>query len=402
MRVAGELTDRRTVRLADGAPVAGTLYEVRYTARDPAVQGIGFAATRDLVAHLRTHAATLFGRAISHTLAFGISQAGRYLRDHIAGGFNADETGGRVFYGVFTHVAGIGRVFHNTPFAQPFRTRTWHQDHDFPEIAFPFSAAEARDPITGASGALMRGDSADPRLIETNTPTEYWQKGASLLHTDPDGRRDLALPANARGYLIAGTQHGGRPGSPRDRGPCRHPRNWHDPSPAIRALLVALDEWVAFDRTPLDSRLPRIDDGTLVRAEELRLPAVPGLDPPRFANPVVPLPDWTAPTTPTATYTPLVPAADADGNDIAGIRLPDIAAPIGTFLKWNIYVAPYPAGELADRDGAYLGFAATKAEREGAGDVRPSLAERGDIVAARRAAEADPNTERFLLPEDAG
>ena len=158
---------------------------------------------------------------MTHTLAFGISQAGRYLRDHIAQGFNADENGARVFDGVFTHVAGIGRVFHNTPFAQPFRTRTWHEDHDFPEVEFPFSAATLVDPISGASGALLRGDASDPKLIETNTSTEYWQKGASLLHTDPLGTQDVALPANVRGYLLAGTQHGGKANMPRDKGPVR-------------------------------------------------------------------------------------------------------------------------------------------------------------------------------------
>ena len=121
------------------------------------------------------------GRAITHTLAFGISQAGRYLRDHIAQGFNADEGGTRVFDGVLTHVAGIGRVFLNTPFAQPFRTRTWHEDHDFPEVEFPFSSTAMSDPLTGATGGLMRGDASDPKLIETNTPTEYWQKGASIF-----------------------------------------------------------------------------------------------------------------------------------------------------------------------------------------------------------------------------
>ena len=146
----------------------------------------------------------MLGRQVTHTLAFGISQAGRYLRDHIAQGFNADEDGARVFDGVFTHVAGIGRVFLNTPFAQPFRTRTWHEDHDFPEVEFPFSSAAMVDPISGASGALMRGDASDPKLIETNTSTEYWQKGASLLHTDPLGTQDVALPANVRGYLLAG------------------------------------------------------------------------------------------------------------------------------------------------------------------------------------------------------
>ena len=249
--VAFAFADARSVRLLpDGTrPEPGAIYELHYNATNPRVLGIGFAATRDIISHLRHHATELLGFAPTHALAFGISQAGRYLRDHIAQGFNADENGARVFDGVFTHVAGIGRVFHNTPFGQPFRTRTWHEDHDFPEVAFPFSAASVVDPITGASGSLLRGDASDPKLIETNTSTEYWQKGASLLHTDPLGGSDLALPDSVRGYLLAGTQHGGKAGMPRDNGPCTNPRNWHDPMPAVRALLVALDEWVAEGRT---------------------------------------------------------------------------------------------------------------------------------------------------------
>lgn len=355
------LVDARTIR-PDHEPAIGSIYEVRYEASKPRPMGIGFAATRDIVSHLRRDGESLLGRRITHTLAFGISQAGRYLRDHIAHGFNADEDGQRVFDGVFTHVAGIGRVFHNTPFAQPFRTRTWHEDHDFPEVEFPFSATPQDDPLTGASGALLRGDASDPKLIETNTGTEYWQKGASLLHTDPLGRHDIPLPPNVRGFLIAGTQHGGKAGMPRDAGPCINPRNWHDPMAAIRALLVALDEWVAFDRPPPDSRLPRIADGTLVPAAQVAYP--PGLQRPRAANDVAPLPDWTHPATPGRYYGALVPQVDADGNERSGIRLPDIAVPVGTFLPWNLYKAPYPDGELADRDGTFLAFTEGKlAER---------------------------------------
>jgi hypothetical protein len=398
--------DARTVRLLpDGTrPEIGSIYEIRYTATDPRVQGVGFAATRDIVSHLRPHGADLTGRAVTHALAFGISQAGRYLRDHVAQGFNADEEGRRVFDGVLTHVAGIGRVFHNTPFAQPFRTRTWHEDHDFPEVAFPFSSAVLPDPLTGETGTLMRGDASDPKLIETNTSTEYWQKGASLLHTDPLGTRDVDLPANVRGYLLAGTQHGGKAGMPRDRGPCVNPRNWHDPMPALRALLVALDEWVVSDRAPPDSRLPRIADFTLVPADKVAFPAMPGLVPPRAANDVAPLADWTDPTPPARAYGALVPQVDADGNEVAGIRLPDIAVPRGTFTGWNLYTPPYPEGELADRDGTFLAFAATPEAREAAGDPRPSLAERypdGAYAARVETVVADLLRARLLLDEDA-
>ncbi len=398
--VASETIDNRTVRPV-GPIETGSIYEVRYTATKPRVLGIGFAATRDIVSHLRHQGADLMGRPIAHTLAFGISQAGRYLRDHIAGGFNSDENGRRVFDGVFTHVAGIGRVFHNTPFGQPFRTRTWHEDHHFPEIEFPHSAAAMDDPVTGRSGALMRGDATDPLLIETNTSTEYWQKGASLLHTDPAGTRDIALPPNVRAYLVAGTQHGGKAGMPRDNGPCINPRNWHDPMPAIRALLVALDEWVVSGRTPPDSRVPRIDDGTLVAAADVAFPAIPGLGRPHAANDVTVLVDWVTPSAGVA-YGALVPQVDADGNEIAGIRLPDIAVPHGTFTGWNLYASPYPDGELADRDGTFMAFAATEAER--GADPRVSLAVRHP---GNTHAEAIGTTtralvrDRLLLQEDA-
>jgi hypothetical protein len=339
---------------------------------------------------------------VEHTLAFGISQAGRYLRDHIAQGFNGDEDGRRVFDGVFTHVAGIGRIFFNTPFGQPFRTRTWHEDHDFPEVEFPHSSASMDDPVTGRSGALMRGDDTDPLLIETNTATEYWQKGASLLHTDPLGIRDVALPENVRAYLLPGTQHGGKAGMPKDNGPCLYPRNWHDPMPAVRALLVALDEWVASGRAPPDNRLPRIDDGTLVSANQVALPAIPGLRRPQASNDAAPMQDWTDPSPPDRFYVTLVPQVDCDGNERAGIRLPDIAVPLGTFMGWNLYAAPYPEGELADRDGTFLAFARTEAER--GDDPRPSLAARYPGTAGADAVRAVTQAllnDRLLLPEDA-
>ena len=408
--VAFALTGPRTVTLLpEGTkPVTGSIYEIRYEATNPRVQGIGFAATRDIVSHLRARGPEFTGRAITHALAFGISQAGRYLRDHIAHGFNADEAGARVFDGVLTHVAGIGRVFLNTPFAQPFRTRAWHEDHDFPEVEFPFSATSMTDPLTGATGGLMRGDASDPKLIETNTGTEYWQKGASLLHTDPMGERDIALPENVRTYLIAGTQHGGKAGMPRDNGPCVNPRNWHDPMPAVRALLVALDAWVVSGRAPPDSQVPRLADGSLVLAERVAFPALPGLTPPRAPNDVAPLPDWTDPVpagSGGAAWRALAPQVDADGNESAGIRLPDIAAPRGTFTGWNLYREPYPAGQLADRDGTFLAFAETAAARRAAGDPRLSIEERdrggeGHGAAVRRVVEG-LRAQRLLLAEDA-
>jgi hypothetical protein len=406
---AWEFVDARRARLLPPGtkPEPGSIYELVYAARDPVILGLGFAATRDFVSHLRYDSAarSVCGRAPSHALGFGISQAGRYLRDHIAQGFNRDEAGRRVFDGVLAHTAGIGRVFLNEAFAQPFRTATQHEDHDFPENAFPFSTAVMDDPVTERRGRLLRGDGCDPLFMQTNTSTEYWQKGASLLHTDPLGRHDAALPETARVYLIAGTQHGGRPGSPRDRGPAVNPRNPHDPMPALRALLVALDEWVAAGRPPPPSAVPTIDDGTLVPAEALAFPAIPGAAIARAANVIAPVRDWTDPRSPERPYRSLVCGVDADGNEVAGVRLPDIAVPLGTYSGWNFYCAPYPDGELADRDGSFLAFAATEDERRQIGDPRRSIAERhgshAAYVAAVEKTAAALVVERLLLPEDA-
>ncbi|MGC1412990.1 MAG: alpha/beta hydrolase domain-containing protein, partial [Acetobacteraceae bacterium] len=126
--------------------------------------------------------------------------------------------------------------------------------------------------------------------------------------------------------------------------------------------------------------------------------------PPRAANDVVAPGDWTDPQRPAHEWQALVPQVDADGNETAGIRLPDIAVPRGTFTGWNLYKAPWPAGELADRDGTYLAFAATRAERECAGDPRPSLEERyptaSDHSARIRDVAAALQRDRLLLEDD--
>ena len=175
--------------------------------------------------------------------------------------------------------------------------------------------------------------------------------------------------------------------------------------PAVRALLVALDEWVADGRAPPPSRLPRIDDGTLVPAEAVAFPAVAGFARPLAANDVAPLHDWIDPVVPERSWRALVPQVGPDGNELAGLKLPDIAVPRGTHTGWNLYRAPYPAGELADRDGTFLAFAATAAERAAADDARPSLEERyttqGDYVTEVAAVVGQLCDDRLLLAEDA-
>ena len=400
--------DARSIKLRDGTKAQpGFLYEFHYEAKNPKVQGLGFAATRDVVSWLRhsPDAVNATGGPITHALAIGFSQAGRYLRNHVSEGFNRDEQGRRVFDGIHSHIAGVGRVFFNTPFAQPARTNTQHEDHGFPENEFPFSTATLSDPLTGKSGSLFRGDDSDPLLIETNTSTEYWQKGASLLHTDPLGTKDVTLPANSRVYMIAGTQHGGRAGATTDPGPNLNPRNPHNPMPAIRALLVALDEWVVSGKEPPPSRVPTLSAGTLVEPGKTGFPAVPGAAIVRTTNQVAPPVDWVKPVPSDKAYRTLVSKVDADGNEAAGVRLPDIAVPLATYTGWNEYKPPYPAGEIADRDGSCLPLAVDKAAREASGDPRPSIAERyrsgADYVGKVQTVVTELMADRLLLTEDA-
>ena len=341
------------------------IYELSYVAIRPTVNGIGFAATRDVVAHLRQRP------GIRHTLGFGVSLSGRFLRHFIDLGMNRDEDGRRVFDGVLAHIGGAGKVFANEPFAMPGRTATQHEDRTYPENWPPYDAA-----------GLLRRPETDPKLIESNTSTEYWQKGASLIHEGPQ-------PDTARAYLVPGTQHGGHAGTAGTAGFCANPRNPNSAGPALRAMLANLEAWVVSGTAPPASVVPRAADGTGVPAGAIRMPAVPGLTWAPRDNPVGP------PT--------LVPAVDADGNEVAGIRLPHVAVPLGTSTGISVY-KDMP-GELCDRDGIYAPFARTRAERERTGDPRPSLEERygtRDAYVARVRTAVDGLVgARLLLAEDA-
>ncbi len=412
-----EFADDRSIRLLPPGSLFAPfkIYELWYEATGSKVLGIGFASVRDLVSFLRYECSDRNGTqnpliaegvrgnetGIRHALAFGVSQSGRFLRHFLELGMNDDGRGRRVFDGVMSHVAGAGKVFANHRFGMPGRTATQHEDRLYPENWFPFGNAVTTDPFSRKTGAILRGHPTDPLVIETNSSTEYWQKGASLVHTDPTGPNDADLPSNVRVYLIAGTQHGARPDA--NPGPCVNPRNPHSATPALRALFAALEEWVTKGTAPPPSRVPRIADGTAVTAESIEMPAVPGFAVAPGANQIVPPVDWIRPPERIDNvYGALVCAVDADGNEIAGIRLPQIAAPLGTHTGWNVYRAQ--PGELADRDGSFIAFARTKTEREAAGDPRPSLEERyGDreaYVAKVEAAAAALVAERLLLPSD--
>jgi Alpha/beta hydrolase domain len=415
-----EFVDNRSIRLlplgTNFAPIK--IYEIWYEATGSTVMGAGFSATRDLVAFLRYERADRHRTPnpmiadgaggdlplVEHALAFGVSQAGRFLRHFLELGMNDDGHGRRVFDGVLTHVAGAGKVFANHSFAMPGRTATQHEDRLYPENWFPFGNAVTTDPFSGVSAAILEGRPTDPLMIEVNTATEYWQKGASLVHTDPTGRHDVEMPSTARAFMIAGTQHGGGPETDPSPGSCVNPRNPHSASPALRALLVTLEDWVKTGTAPPPSRVPSVVTGTAVDAETVVMPAAPGFARAPGANRIGPLVDWVDPPARTDNfYGTRVSAVDADGNEVAGVRLPPIAVPLGTYTGWNVYRAQ-PC-ELCDRDGSLIAFARTKQNREASGDPRPSLEERYGsreaYVARVEAAAGALVADRLLLPADA-
>ena len=397
------IPDDRYVWL-EGGFQPGRWYEVLYTTRVCPVVGAGLLATRDCVAWLRHAPApdNPAGGRLDFTYGTGRSQCGRFLRHFLYEGFNLDEDGRQVFDGLMPHVAGARRGEFNQRYGQPSETNPRGSGG-----LFPFTSDTLTDPVTGDTDGLLRRQrelGGVPRIFTTNTSSEYWRSDCSLIHTDPSGQRDVEPPAEERIYLIAGHQHG--PGLPElidttpigARGATAF--NVVDGSLAERALLVRLDRWVSEGVEPPPSAFPRLADGTAVTRESVLarfrdIPDAALLDPrllPRLRRRGEPYPSY-------------VSAVDADGNEVAGIRVPDVRVPVGTHTGWvPRHPATGGAGQLLDMMGSTLPFAATETERAQRADPRPSLAERypdRDEYRARvRAAAQQLAADGFLLEDD--
>lgn len=185
----------------------------------------------------------------------------------------------------------------------------------------------------------------------------------------------------------------------------------------LRAILDALDQWATHGILPPDSRIPRRADGTMVPVSVARtqFPCLPGVCYPEHPNRLYlqdfasasargcqrqepPREDCARP------YATLVPCTDADGNELPGIRTPHLQVPLATFTGWNPRPEGYGSRALASIIGSYLLFAATYAERQRAGDPRPSVAERyrsrADYIARIVQAAQTLVASRLLLAED--
>jgi hypothetical protein len=387
----------------------GAIYEFIYPARDPEVMGLGFAAIRDTVAFLRhdASAANPLAGAVRHTVGFGISQSGRVLRDLVHLGFNQDLGGRRVFDAIFPVVAGSRRTFVNFAFAQPGRYSRQHEDHAFLDDQFPFTYPVLHDPISGKTDGILRRSTeagVQPKVMHLDADSDMWAARASLVATDPAGN-DATMPDNVRIYLASSTQHAVF--RPSEAQVTQLPGNPLGYGSFMRALLMALTEWVEHGKPPPASRFPSRAEGSLVLREAAKaaFPHVPGMDFPDVLNALHMRDHSVEPPVDGPAYPVMVSAVDADGNSRDGLRHPLLAAPLGTHTGWALRVAGHAAGDLYTVQGSYLPFARTEAERRQSADPRPSLAARY----ATRAAWADTVigaaeqliAERLLLREDA-
>jgi hypothetical protein len=428
--------NERTIRLlpAGTAFEQSAIYEFVYSAKNPLVAGLGFAATRDFVSFLRQATTDDFGNPnplagdVQYAHAFAISQPARYLNDFVTLNFNEDEAGGQVFDGIENWIAGGNGVALNFRFAQPARSERNRQNHLYPEAFFPFAFPSTTDPLTGKTdGRNVRCSETGtcPKFLQVISANEYWVKAGSLAHTDAQGH-DLPDPKNVRFYLLSGLEHTVSGAPPNSSGICQQFLNTTNPSPALRALFVALNAWVTQGIKPPKSQVPRVSEGTavfsvpqptglgVVPQDALGWPNIPGVLytglitvrhlfdwGPLFDNGILTInpPDFSGPV-----YPSFVSRVDEDGNDVAGIRLPAVAAPIATTTGWALRAAAFGGPDGCESSGQWIPFATTEAERLATGDPRKSLEERyedhdGYVKEVTKAAEKLLK-KRFLLPDD--
>jgi hypothetical protein len=395
---------------------AGAIYEFIYTAKDPKVMGLGFAATRDVVSFLRNETADAVGNAnpvagrIDRAIGFGLSQSGRFLQDYLYLGFNTDEAGRVVFEGLMPHISGGKKTFTNYRFSQPGRSPYQHADMLYPGADFPFTYPVITDTLTGKRDGFLARCLAEgncPKVIKSDSDIEFYQQRASLVVTDTEGHA-LEMPDNIRLFLLSNLQHFAMASSKSEMvKACAFPTNPLNAGPPERALLVALDDWISKGTLPPASRYPSRSNGTLVppTAEDVGFPAIPAFAfTSRMAHPTL-IKSEAMPPSKGAAYPVFVPKTDADGRDIAGLHLPTLEAPAATHTGWNLRKAGFGEGELCDNNGAMIPFAATREARLKSGDPRLSMAERypnaGDRTATIAKAAQQLVQDRLLLDEDA-
>ena len=412
--------DGTSLQMASGFE-AGMLYEFVYQGKDPVVAGAGLAAVRDFISFLK-YGGEVTGwsgprPSVKLAIGFGISQSGRWLREFVYDGFNADESGRKVFDGVWADVAGAGRGSFNFRYAQPSRDGWPYLNVFYPTDLFPFTDTAENDPVTGKTSGLLdlaRAAHVQPKIFYTNDSSEYWGRVASLIHITADGKHDAPISPDTRIYFIAGVQHSPR-SLPIVKLGTQYDVNTVDHRPVQRALLAAMEAWIKDGVAPPPSVYPRLEAGQLTSLADLRFPAIAGVTHPlhpRVARRLDFGPEFPVhgvilqePPKVTGAFPVLVPQVDADGIDLGGVRLPEVSVPVATLTGWNLRAPERGApAEMAEFYGSIFPFARTKEARAASHDPRASIAERyagRDEYLNRVNAAADRLIQqRFVLPQD--
>jgi hypothetical protein len=396
----------------------GKIYEYIYVVADPVVAGGGFAAIRDFASYAKHNPDAL--TPAKRVYGEGISQNGRFLRDFLYQGFNADENGRMALDGILAHVSGAGRGSFNYRFAQPSRDAQPTSSVFFPTDIFPFTDQPETDPITGETGGLLDRavvDKTIPKIFFSNTSYEYWGRVAALIHVTADGNRDAQISDYVRIYHFTGLQHFSGPFPPEKGKDDLLGQEPQSPLPIRyfwRAMITNMDAWVRNDTLPPPSSYPKISDGTLVPLDQWAFPSVPGVNKPHEANRAIRIDyglNWrqgfltVQPPKVGAAFPVLVPQVDADGNERDGVRLPEITVPLATYTGWNLRDAAIGApDQRVAFEGSYIPFAKTADDRKRFGDPRESIEERyptREEYLARFLAAVDALvSERWILKED--
>ena len=387
----GQVVSDATRVYLEGGFQPHRIYEVVYVSENPPLVGLGPAAIRDMISHLKyesSEALSIPKGAIDRALAFGISQSGRFLRTFLYYGFNEDESHRKVFDGVISHVAAGGRGSFNHRFAQASRDAHPFMNMFHPTDIFPFTDLEQIDVQTGRSDGILVYQKPEfhPKVFYTNSSYEYWGRAASLIHTAVDGREDAPMLDTTRVYHFAGTQHGAARFPPRKTigQQASNPLAYHW---SMRALLLAMDRWADEGTEPPKSQYGLIEKGTLVTPENLDFPKIPGVETstrihkayradygPKFRSDGIVTQE---PPEIGRAYPMMVPAVNEDGNEIVGIQMPEHSVPLATYTGWNLFNADAgPPHELSSMQGSYIPFPRTEAERKAKDDPRPSIEER--------------------------
>ena len=400
---AGLRADARYAAALDDGSDNGSIYLFDFTAVDPKVLGLGFLATRDLISFLRYESKDASGNANplatrpTIAVATGISQSGRYLRDFLWQGFNEDAKGRIVFEGMLPLVGGSRKTYTNYRWAKPGDYSRQHETHYAPGDQFPFAYTTITDPLTGKTDGLLRKCTQTrtcPKVYQYDSPIEANGGRTSLLVTDGTGKA-IPVPDNVRLFYAPGTQHTPMPATEAadrqpdytvDRSvgsddPSANPWALVSSTAMYRALLMNLEGWVKGTATPLDSRYPSVTDGTLAVATPNPAStgrpdlAAAGLRYNGAYNTLSVNDESVSPPVPGDRYYVVPqPTTDAQGNERAGVKMPDIAVPLATFTGYNLRKPGYVEGQQNGLNSSQLAFATTPSTRK-PGDPRKSVQE---------------------------